>query len=177
VPLADFPSAATIVRALEYQLHSEDRTGSIEVGKAADLIVLDQNILGLPVEKISETQVLVTMCPAGPAGPAGPRGDKGDRGPRGRTPTVKVTCRFVRRRTAVRCTVTPSGSSPRLTTTARLAGSKRRVTRSGRRSVAVEVGGGRRLPFSARVQVRVRVGKAIANLRLRVGTTRKHVAR
>ena len=38
-----------------------DRTGSIEVGKSADFIVLDRNIFQVPVEDISETKVLLTV--------------------------------------------------------------------------------------------------------------------
>lgn len=37
------------------------RTGSIEVGKSADFIVLDRNIFQVPVEEISETQVVLTV--------------------------------------------------------------------------------------------------------------------
>ena len=84
-----------------YQLHMDDVSGSIEVGKSADLIVLDQNILEIPVERISDTQVLVTMVDGkavlgadalpttvgggdGPTpGPQGPKGDPGPPGPAG----------------------------------------------------------------------------------------------
>jgi predicted amidohydrolase YtcJ len=84
-----------------YQLHTDDTTGSIEVGKDADLIVLDQNLLEIPVERISETNVLVTMVDGemvlgagalpttvgggdGPTpGPQGPKGDSGPAGPAG----------------------------------------------------------------------------------------------
>ena len=38
-----------------------DRTGTIEVGKSADFIVLDRNIFQVPVEQISETKVLLTV--------------------------------------------------------------------------------------------------------------------
>ena len=38
-----------------------DRTGSIEVGKSADFIVLDRNIFQVPVEDISETKVVLTV--------------------------------------------------------------------------------------------------------------------
>lgn len=41
--------------------HLEKETGSIEVGKLADLIVVDQNILEVEPEKISETKVLLTL--------------------------------------------------------------------------------------------------------------------
>ena len=38
-----------------------ERTGSIEVGKAADFIVLDRNLFAIPVEDIGDTQVLLTV--------------------------------------------------------------------------------------------------------------------
>lgn len=44
-----------------YQLHRENAVGSIEVGKQADLVVLDRNILAIPVERISEAKVVMTM--------------------------------------------------------------------------------------------------------------------
>jgi hypothetical protein len=40
---------------------SEDETGSIEVGKYADLIVLDRNLFDLRPQEISDTGVLLTM--------------------------------------------------------------------------------------------------------------------
>jgi len=42
-------------------LEKEDETGTIEVGKSADFIVIDQNILEVPVEKIHKTKVLMTV--------------------------------------------------------------------------------------------------------------------
>jgi hypothetical protein len=36
-------------------------TGSIEVGKYADLVVLDQNLFEIPTERISQTTVVTTM--------------------------------------------------------------------------------------------------------------------
>ena len=39
----------------------EDDTGSIEVGKLADLIVLDQNLFEIDAAEISETRVLLTL--------------------------------------------------------------------------------------------------------------------
>jgi len=44
-----------------YVMRQEDRTGSIEVGKWADLIVLDQNLFDIPTDQINKTQVLLTM--------------------------------------------------------------------------------------------------------------------
>ncbi len=38
----------------------EDETGSIEVGKQADIIVLDQNLFKIPVSEIARTKVLLT---------------------------------------------------------------------------------------------------------------------
>jgi predicted amidohydrolase YtcJ len=42
-------------------LQQEEITGSLEVGKYADLVVLDKNIFGLPVEEISTALVSLTM--------------------------------------------------------------------------------------------------------------------
>jgi predicted amidohydrolase YtcJ len=44
-----------------YQMHQEDITGSLERGKLADLVVLDQNIAKVPAERIGDTDVLMTM--------------------------------------------------------------------------------------------------------------------
>ena len=44
-----------------YQMHQERDTGSLEVGKYADLIVLDRNLFRIPTEEISETKVLLTI--------------------------------------------------------------------------------------------------------------------
>lgn len=43
-----------------YLLFLEEEIGSLEEGKRADFIVLDQDILSCPVEKISETRVMET---------------------------------------------------------------------------------------------------------------------
>lgn len=45
-----------------YQLHQQRVTGSLERGKLADLIVLDQNITKVPRDDISDTDVLMTMA-------------------------------------------------------------------------------------------------------------------
>ncbi len=42
-------------------MHQENLTGSIEVGKAADLILLDRNLFDIPTEEIGETNVLTTI--------------------------------------------------------------------------------------------------------------------
>jgi predicted amidohydrolase YtcJ len=44
-----------------YELHQDADTGSLEPGKLADLIVLDRNVMEIPVDQIAETHVLQTM--------------------------------------------------------------------------------------------------------------------
>ena len=44
-----------------YLMRTENKTGSIEVGKFGDLIVVDQNIFDTPVQNISDTKVLLTL--------------------------------------------------------------------------------------------------------------------
>ncbi|MEI6614594.1 MAG: amidohydrolase family protein, partial [Chrysiogenales bacterium] len=39
----------------------ENTTGSIEVGKMADLIVLDKNLFNVPVDEISKVKVILTF--------------------------------------------------------------------------------------------------------------------
>jgi predicted amidohydrolase YtcJ len=51
--------AATIDAA--YELHQDDAIGSLEVGKFADLIVLDRNPLQVPAEDIANIKVLETV--------------------------------------------------------------------------------------------------------------------
>jgi len=43
------------------QLMQDERIGSLEIGKAADLVVLDQNLLDIPAEAISETRIDLTV--------------------------------------------------------------------------------------------------------------------
>lgn len=51
--------AATINAA--YELHQDTETGSLEVGKYADMIILDRNPLTIPAEEIANTRVLQTL--------------------------------------------------------------------------------------------------------------------
>ncbi|WP_267875240.1 amidohydrolase family protein [Massilia sp. Dwa41.01b] len=51
--------AATIDAA--YTLRQEKLIGSLEVGKLADLIVLDRNVLAIPEEDIANVRVLQTV--------------------------------------------------------------------------------------------------------------------
>lgn len=44
-----------------YQLHMEDQIGSVEVGKKADLVILDQNIFEVDAYSIHKTEVVLTM--------------------------------------------------------------------------------------------------------------------
>lgn len=58
-------SVAQIIEAYTinaaYQLHAEDEIGSLEVGKKADLIVLDQNLMTIHPKKIYQSTVEMTM--------------------------------------------------------------------------------------------------------------------
>ena len=51
--------AATIDAA--YELHEDDVCGSLEIGKFADLIVLDRNPLDIAREDIANVRVLETV--------------------------------------------------------------------------------------------------------------------
>jgi predicted amidohydrolase YtcJ len=44
-----------------YASFDEDRTGTLAVGRAADLVMLDRNILEIPPEEIRNTKVLLTI--------------------------------------------------------------------------------------------------------------------
>jgi predicted amidohydrolase YtcJ len=59
IPLKEAVKMNTINSA--YQQFQDKVTGSLEVGKFADLIVLDQNIFKVPITKVSDTQVQLTM--------------------------------------------------------------------------------------------------------------------
>jgi predicted amidohydrolase YtcJ len=59
LPVGFLLQARTINAA--YQLRAEHKTGSIEVGRKADFIVVDRNILTEPVDRIHDTKVLMTF--------------------------------------------------------------------------------------------------------------------
>jgi hypothetical protein len=59
IDLHDALAAFTINAA--YVNHQEDRTGSIEVGKLADLVVLDRNLFEVEPSEISQAQVVLTL--------------------------------------------------------------------------------------------------------------------
>jgi hypothetical protein len=58
-------SRAAALRAITmnsaHQLHVEGRIGSLEVGKYADLIVLENNFMQMPEEELARNRVLLTM--------------------------------------------------------------------------------------------------------------------
>ncbi len=65
--LGDDPglSRETVLRSITmnaaYSLHQETAAGSLEVGKFADLIVLDRNFFEIPAEDIANIEVLLTV--------------------------------------------------------------------------------------------------------------------
>jgi predicted amidohydrolase YtcJ len=59
VSLKDILAAYTTGGA--YANHSEDSTGSLTVGKAADFIVLDRDIFAIKPEQLGQTRVLKTF--------------------------------------------------------------------------------------------------------------------
>jgi len=44
-----------------YQIHMENKLGSITKGKFADMIVLNQNIFKVPITSVDQTKVLKTI--------------------------------------------------------------------------------------------------------------------
>ena len=58
-------SRAAVIRAItmnsSFALHQEKETGSLEVGKLADLIVLDRDPFTIPAEEIAAVDVLLTV--------------------------------------------------------------------------------------------------------------------
>jgi len=64
IGLADAIAAYTIGAA--YVNHLDDRTGTIEAGKLADLIVLDRNLFKIEPTQISDAKVLLTLLAGRP---------------------------------------------------------------------------------------------------------------
>ena len=48
-------------RSNAYLMHKEDLLGSLEVGKLADIVVLDQDYMTIPVEEIRNLNSVLTM--------------------------------------------------------------------------------------------------------------------
>ena len=59
ISLADAIAAYTIGSAYVNFLDAE--TGSIEVGKLADLVLLERNLFAIPLTELSETKVTATL--------------------------------------------------------------------------------------------------------------------
>ena len=59
VDLATMIDAYTINGA--WQLHAEDTSGSIEVGKRADVVIFDRNLFEIATSEISEAKVDLTL--------------------------------------------------------------------------------------------------------------------
>ena len=55
----DVITAYTISNA--YQMRMEDKIGSIEEGKYADMVILDRNVFEIPIEEVYKTQVCETI--------------------------------------------------------------------------------------------------------------------
>lgn len=59
------PDRESVVRAYTvnaaYAMRQEERTGSLEAGKAGDLVVLSQDIFAVPVKAVAKTRVLLTV--------------------------------------------------------------------------------------------------------------------
>lgn len=58
-------SRKAVLRAItmngSYELHQDEKTGSLEVGKLADFIVIDRNFFAIPAEQIADIKVLLTV--------------------------------------------------------------------------------------------------------------------
>ena len=44
-----------------YGMHQEEQTGSLEVGKFADLVILEKNLFEIPVDEIGKVRVVRTI--------------------------------------------------------------------------------------------------------------------
>jgi hypothetical protein len=104
--------------------------------------------------------------PAGPAGPAGPKGDKGDKGD---SPSVRVTCELSSNGKTIICTITavaPSSRTAKLTGSARIAGTRKTTTKSGKGKVTVRLRSAKRLKKAPRVVLKVRSGATTRTLKV-----------
>jgi predicted amidohydrolase YtcJ len=54
-------SVDAYTRGAAYAAFADDRVGSLMPGKFADLVVLSQDLFGVPPEDIGKTRVLLTM--------------------------------------------------------------------------------------------------------------------
>ena len=50
-----------MTRGAAYTLNLSDEMGSIEVGKSADLVVIDRDIFDIPLAEVADTKALVTV--------------------------------------------------------------------------------------------------------------------
>ena len=55
----DVITAYTISNA--YQMRMEDKIGSIEVDKYADMVILDRNVFEIPIEEVYQTKICETI--------------------------------------------------------------------------------------------------------------------
>ncbi len=59
------PSLAEVIRSYTlngaYLMRQEDKVGSLEIGKHADFIVVNQNIFSVDIDQIGATKVLLTV--------------------------------------------------------------------------------------------------------------------
>ena len=61
----ELPSIEEVIKSYTinaaYIMRQNDKVGSIEIGKYADLIVLDQNLFQIPINQIAQTKILLTL--------------------------------------------------------------------------------------------------------------------
>ena len=59
--LTECPNVGALISNLRFTLPMENEVGSLTVGKYADFVILDQDIMTVPVEKILATKVVKTV--------------------------------------------------------------------------------------------------------------------
>jgi hypothetical protein len=111
--------------------------------------------------------------PAGPAGPAGPTGATGPKGATGSAAIAAVRCTLVKRRTAVKCTVTTprARKAARVSATFRSGGTVARASGKGRAAATLRTA--RKPAARTRVAVTVRVGGRAHTLTVPLGAARQ----